>query len=30
MQQFTPKTVGGFEFTPILKPLEPFQDSLIV
>jgi len=31
MQQFTPKTVGaGFEFTPILKPLEPFRDSLIV
>jgi hypothetical protein len=31
MQQFTPKTVGpGFEFTPILKPLEPFSDSLIV
>ncbi len=27
MQQFTPKTVGaGFEFTPILKPLEPFAD----
>ncbi len=31
MQQFTPKTAGrGFEFTPILKPLEPFQDSLVV
>ena len=31
MQQFTPKTAGaGFEFTPILKPLEPFRDSLIV
>src|ERR1700689_3259198 len=31
MQQFTPKTPGaGFEFTPILKPLEPFRDSLIV
>jgi hypothetical protein len=31
MQQFTPKTAGaGFEFTPILKPLEPFQDSLLV
>lgn len=31
MQQLTPKTVGkGFEFTPILKPLEPFGDSLIV
>ena len=31
MQEFTPKTVAaGFEFTPILKPLEPFRDSLIV
>ena len=31
MQELTPKTVGaGFEFTPILKPLEPFRDSLIV
>ncbi len=31
MQQLTPKTAGaGFEFTPILKPLEPFRDSLIV
>ncbi len=31
MQQLTPATVGrGFEFTPILKPLEPFRDSLIV
>ena len=31
MQQLTPKTVGaGFEFTPILKPLEPFSDKLIV
>jgi Protein of unknown function (DUF1552) len=31
MQQFTPTTVGaGFEFTPILKPLEPFADKLIV
>ena len=31
MQQFTPKTTGaGFEFTPILKPLEPFKDSLLV
>ena len=31
MQQLTPKTVGaGFEFTPILKPLEPFRDSLLV
>ena len=31
MQQFTPKTAGvGFEFTPILTPLEPFKDSLLV
>jgi hypothetical protein len=31
MQQFTPATTGaGFAFTPILKPLEPFQDSLAV
>jgi len=31
MQQFTPATVGtGFEFTPILKPLEPFKSSLAV
>src|SRR6202050_4474394 len=31
MQELTPKTVGsGFEFTPVLKPLEPFRDSLIV
>ena len=31
MQEFTPKTAGiGFEFTPILKPLEPFEDSLLV
>ncbi|PWU00095.1 MAG: hypothetical protein C5B51_25925 [Terriglobia bacterium] len=31
MQEFTPATVGeGFAFTPILKPLEPFQDSVVV
>ncbi len=31
MQQLTPKTAGsGFEFPAILKPLEPFKDSLIV
>ena len=35
MQQFTPAaaqatTAAGFEFTPILKPLEPFKDSLLV
>jgi hypothetical protein len=29
--QFTPKTVGtGFEFTPILKPFEPYKDGLVV
>jgi hypothetical protein len=31
MDQYTPREVGrGFGFTPILKPLEPFKDSLIV
>src|SRR5262249_22070420 len=31
MEQWTPGTAGaGFEFTPILKPLEPFRDSLVV
>jgi Protein of unknown function (DUF1552) len=31
MQELTPKAEGpGFEFTPILKPLEPFRDSLVV
>src|SRR5580692_12533284 len=31
MQQFTPPATGaGFEFTPILKPLEPYKDSLLV
>ena len=31
MQQFTPKQFGtNFEFTPILKPLEPFRDGLVV
>lgn len=31
MQQWTPKTVGkGFELTPILKPLEPFKDRLVI
>jgi hypothetical protein len=29
--QFTPKTAGaGFEFTPILKPFEPFKNNLVV
>jgi hypothetical protein len=31
MDKWTPATEGaGFEFTPILKPLEPFRDRLIV
>ena len=31
MPFFTPATEGaGFEFKPILKPLEPFKDSLVV
>ena len=31
MPQFTPSTAGkGFEFPPSLKPLEPFQDSVVV
>src|SRR5262245_8973513 len=31
MQQFTPTTAGpGFEFTPILKPMEPFKNSLAI
>jgi hypothetical protein len=31
MPQFTPAQTGpGFEFTPILKPLEPFKESLVV
>jgi hypothetical protein len=31
MQQFTPKTPGAdFALTPILQPLEPFSDSLLV
>jgi hypothetical protein len=31
MQQFTPSSFGkGFEFTPILKPLEPYKDSLLI
>src|SRR6476660_1241401 len=29
MDRWTPKTEGtGFEFTPILEPLEPFRDRL--
>jgi hypothetical protein len=29
--EWVPRIVGtGFEFTPILKPLEPFRDSLVV
>ena len=31
MDKWTPATEGaGFEFTPILKPLEPFRDQLLV
>ncbi len=31
MQELTPKETGkGFAFTPILKPLEPYKDSLLV
>jgi hypothetical protein len=31
MREWTPAAGGaGFEFTPILKPLEPFRDSLVV
>jgi uncharacterized protein DUF1552 len=31
MKEWTPAAVGsGFEFTPILKPLEPFRHSLVV
>jgi hypothetical protein len=31
MSQWTPSQAGaGFEFTPILKPLEPSRDSLVV
>jgi hypothetical protein len=31
MENWTPATEGsGFEFTPILKPLEPFRDRLLV
>ena len=31
MDEFFPTSFGtGFEFTPILKPLEPFKNSLVV
>src|SRR5262244_2645533 len=31
MPQFTPATTGeGFAFTPILQPLEPFKDQIVV
>ncbi len=31
MEQWTPKAVGSaFEFTPILKPLEPFRERLVI
>ena len=31
MERYTPAKVGtGFDFTPILKPLQPFKDNLVV
>jgi uncharacterized protein DUF1552 len=31
LEQWVPRTVGtGFEFLPVMKPLEPFRDSLAV
>ena len=30
MDYWTPKTTGAFELSPILKPLEPFHDRLLV
>ena len=31
MERYTPKKAGaGFDFTPILKPLEPFKDNVVV
>ena len=30
MDQWTPASETGFDFTPILKPLEPFRDQLVV
>src|SRR5262249_61024232 len=31
MDEWTPKTAGaGFEFTPILKPLEPFRQFVTI
>ena len=31
MDQWTPAAVGsGFAFTPILKPLEPFRERLVI
>jgi hypothetical protein len=31
MKQWTPEKEGvGFEFSPILKPLEPFRDNVVV
>jgi Protein of unknown function (DUF1552) len=31
MERYTPKKEGvGFDFTPILKPLEPFKDNVVV
>jgi hypothetical protein len=31
MERYTPAKAGtGFDFTPILKPLQPFKDNLVV
>jgi len=31
LPNFHPKTVGtGFEMTPVLRPLEPFRDEMVV
>ena len=31
MERYTPKQAGaGFDFTPILKPLEPFKENVVV
>ena len=31
LEQWTPKTVGkGFDFLPVMKPLEPYRDSMVV
>jgi len=31
LEQWTPKTVGkGFDILPVMKPLEPYRDSMVV